>query len=86
MSYTYLFLHIYQDKQRNKYHRGAKSSLGKWITEWHHPFIPDAKPYGIGQIRWSEQRCSWRTGWTNVPAGNALGRKVPDRWDSRPEE
>lgn len=84
---THIYLSIYvKTSNENKYHRGAKSSLGKWIPEWPYPFIPDAMPYGIGQSRWSEQRRRWRTGRTNVPAGNALGKKVPDRWHSRPEE
>lgn len=43
-------------------------------------------PDGIGQSRWSEQPRCWMTGCTNVPEGNALGKKVPDRWHSRPEE
>lgn len=29
----------------NKYNRGAKDCLAKWIPEWNYPFVPDTPPY-----------------------------------------
>ena len=85
LTHTNLSIYV-KTSNENKYHRGAKSCLGKWIPEWIDPFIPDAMPYGIRQSRWYEQRRSRRTGRTNVPAGNALGQKIPGRGYSRSEE
>lgn len=85
LTHTYLSKYV-KTSNEDKYHRGAKSCFGKWIPEWLYPFIPDAMPYGIRQSIWSEQRRRWRTGRTNVPAGNALGQKIPVRRHSRSEK
>lgn len=50
----YCLIHTYLSKyvktsNRDNYHRGAKSCLGRWIPEWSCPLVPDAMPYGIGQ-------------------------------------
>lgn len=85
LTHTYLSKYV-KTSNKNKYHRGAKSRLGKWIPKWIDAFIPDAMPYGIRQSRWSEQRRRWRTGLTNVPTGNALGEKIPVRGNGRSEK
>ena len=85
LTHTYLSKYV-KTSNENKYHRGAKSCLGKWIPKWIYTFIPDAMPYGIGQGGWSEQ-CSRRsTGRANVPACNALGPKIPVRRNNGSEK
>lgn len=85
LTYTYLSNYV-KTSNEDKYKRGATNCSGKWIPEWLYPLVPDAMPYGIRQSGWTEQ-CSCRsTGRTNVPAGNALGQKIPVRGYSRTEE
>lgn len=78
LTHTYLSKYV-KTSNENKYYRGAKSCLGKWIPKWIDAFIPDAMPYGIRQSRRSEQRRRWSAGRANVPACNALGEKIPVR-------
>jgi len=83
--HTYLSNYV-KTSNEDKYHRRAEDSSGKWIPEWGYPFVPDAMPYGIRQSVWPEQCSCRRKGRTNVPAGNALGQKIPVGRDSWTEK
>ena len=78
LTYTYLSYYV-KISNENKYKRGATNCSGKWIPEWLYPFVPDAMPYGVRQSEWTKQCSSVSTGRTNVPAGHALGQKIPVR-------
>lgn len=85
LTHTYLSKYV-ETSNKDKYHRGAKSCFGKWIPEWHHPLVPDAMPYGIGQSGWSEQRGRRGESRADNPACHALGQKIPEGRHSRIEE
>ncbi len=85
LTYTYLSNYV-KTSNEDKYKRGATNCSGKWIPEWLYPLVPDAMPYGVRQSGWTEQ-CSCRsTGGTNIPACNALGQKIPVRWNCGTEK
>lgn len=84
-TYTYLSKYV-KTSNEDKYNKGAKSILRKWISEWVYPFIPDAMPYGFRQSRRIEQRsrrCSRRA---DIPACSALGQAFSgagNRWSEK---
>lgn len=82
---TYLCNYV-KTSNEDKYHRRAEDSSGKWISEWDHPLVPDAVPYGFGQGRWPEQCSRRRTSGANISACDALGEEIPVRRYSRTEE
>lgn len=85
LTYTYQS-HNVKTSNEDKYNRGAKSLLRKWIPEWVEPLFPDAMPYGIGQSRWLKQcRCGGACR-TDIPACDALGQQVPQRGSQWSEE
>ncbi len=85
LTYTYLSKYV-KTSNEDKYKRGATNCSGKWIPQWLYPLVPDAMPYGVRQSGWTEQ-CSCRsTGRTNIPACNALGQKIPVRWNCGTEK
>lgn len=83
--YTNLSKYV-KTSNEDKYHRGAKSCSGKWIPERRHAPVPDAMPYGIGQSGRSEQCRRRRKSRADIPAGNALGQKIPVGGHSRVED
>lgn len=85
LTHTYLSRYV-KTSNEDKYYRGAKSCLGKWIPEWSHPLVPDAMPYGIGQSGRSEQCRRRSESRTDIPACHALGQKIPVRRHCRVEE
>lgn len=85
LTQTYLSRYV-KTSNEDKYHRGVKSCIGKWIPEWSRPLVPDAIYYDIGQSGWSEQCSSRSESRTDITACPALGQKIPDRWHSRFEK
>lgn len=83
--YTNLSKYV-KTSNEDKYHRGAKSCSGKWIPERRHAPVPNAMPYGIGQSGRSEQCRRRRKSRADIPAGNALGQKIPVGGHSRVED
>ena len=85
LTYTYLSNYV-KTSNEDKYKQRATNCSGKWIPEWLYPLVPEAMPYGVRQSGWTEQ-CSCRsTGRTNIPACNALGQKIPVRWNCGTEK
>lgn len=85
LTYTYLSNNV-ETSNEDKYNRGAKSLLRKWIPEWDKPLVPDAMPHGIGQSGWFKQCRCRRTCRTNIPACDALGQQVSQRRNRRSEK
>ena len=84
-TYTYLSTHV-KTGNEYKYNRGAKSFLGKWISEWIAPFIPDAVSYGFRQSRRIEQRSRRSPRRADIPACSALGQTffgAGNRWSEK---
>lgn len=78
--------HYVKTSNEDKYNRGTKGVLGKWIPEWIDPFIPDAVPYGFRQSGWHEQRRCRRPGGADIPTGSALGQTffgAGNRWSEK---